>query len=372
MKLNKFVQFPLVLGIVGTICASALGVVYEIANPIIQKRINKEANAAILELLPEMNEGKDTAKEVTTDFEKDLLKEYNISSVKEIFINNASYAVAYQATGKGYGGDMNFLIILSTQENTVLGFKMISHNETNSGTYGGPLLNDPAFGEQFVGLSFDDISSKVDFVAGSTAGITLNGIKAAVNEVIEFHRYEVMGEVNDGIELSGAERTLLALPEGHNMVDKTDEFLSKLGNKADKAVSDIGLLNYVQVIDNNNVVVGHAYITETEYIIFEGLRQKHKLVFMFDGNWENSKLYAVSSTDTMGSAPDYAGAQTNPTIVNHPFLNQYANKSMADFVAEYLATSDIHSDSVSGASVTTSYVANNIIAIVKYHNQANK
>ena len=45
MKLNKFVKFPLVLGIVGTICAGALGVVYEVTNPIIQDRINAEANA---------------------------------------------------------------------------------------------------------------------------------------------------------------------------------------------------------------------------------------------------------------------------------------------------------------------------------------
>ena len=78
MKLNKFVKFPLVLGIVGTICAGALGVVYEITNPIIQDRVNKEANAAIMELLPDMT----SADDLTKDFDAELLKEYKISSVK--------------------------------------------------------------------------------------------------------------------------------------------------------------------------------------------------------------------------------------------------------------------------------------------------
>ena len=366
--MNKFVKFPLVLGIVGIICTGALSVVYEVTNPIIQDRINQKANALILELIPDM----DSATDLTKDYEADLLKEYKVSSVKEVFKDNESYAYAYQATGVGYGGDMNFLITLSSQENKILGFKMISHNETNSGKYGGPMLNDPAFAEQFAGVSFDDMSSTIDFTAGSTAGITLNGIKGAVNEVIEFHRYEVKGEVNDGIELSGAERTLLNLPAGQTMVNKTDEFLTKLGKDADKAKKDMNLLNFVEIVDSNNVVVGHAYVTETTYVIFEGLKQKHKLVFMFDANWENSKLIAVSSTDTMASAPNYADRETLSSIVGHPFLNQYSNKTMKSLVDEFKETTDIKVDTIGGASVTAGYVSNNVLSIVKYHNKAYK
>ena len=44
-----------------------------------------------------------------------------------------------------------------SNENKILGFKVISHNETNSGSYGGPLLNSPEFATQFVGISFDDV-----------------------------------------------------------------------------------------------------------------------------------------------------------------------------------------------------------------------
>ena len=42
--MNKFVKFPLVLGIVGVICTGALSLVYEVTNPIIQDRINQKAN----------------------------------------------------------------------------------------------------------------------------------------------------------------------------------------------------------------------------------------------------------------------------------------------------------------------------------------
>lgn len=368
MNMNKFVKFPLVLGVVGTICAGALGVVYEITNPIIQDRINQEANAALLEIIPEM----DSATDKTSTYDSALLKEYNISQVKEVIKDNAPYAYAYQASGTGYGGAMNFLVILDADEEKVMGFKVISHNETNSGTYGGPMLNDPAFAEQFKGLTFSEVETEVDFVAGSTAGITLNGIKGAVNEVIEFHKVQIMGGEVSSIELSDAELTKLNLPAGQTLVDKTEEFLAKLGKNADKAKDAMDLLNYVEIVDASNAVVGHAYITETEYIIFEGIKQKHKLVFMFDVNWENSKLFAVSSTDTMASAPDYAGNQTNPTIVGHPYLDQFSNTSMAALVSEYLANSEIHADDIAGASVTTLQIKNNILAIVRYHYQANK
>ena len=82
MKLNNFVKFPLVLGIVGAICAGALGVVYEITNPIIQAAINAKANAAIMELVPEM----DSANDLTDTFEDSVKEDLKVSSVKEVMI----------------------------------------------------------------------------------------------------------------------------------------------------------------------------------------------------------------------------------------------------------------------------------------------
>ena len=45
--MNKMIKFPLILALTGTICATALGVVYQVANPIIEERVNAAANAAI-------------------------------------------------------------------------------------------------------------------------------------------------------------------------------------------------------------------------------------------------------------------------------------------------------------------------------------
>ena len=260
------------------------------------------------------------------------------------------------------------LVIISATEEKILNLKVISHSETKG--YGDVVFAKPEFSDYFKGLSFDAVSPKVDFCSG--ASMSFQGVISGVERAIAFHKEQVLKQESDGINLTNSEKATLALPEGKKMVDKTEEFLAKLGNKADKAAKDMGLLNYVEIVDASEAVVGYAYITETEYIIFEGLKQKHRAVFMFDANWENSKLVIVSSSDTLGSAPDYADAQKYPTLVGHPFLEQFNGRKMADLVAEYMSNSDIHADLVAGGSVTTRFAKNNILAIVKYHSQANK
>ena len=360
--MNKFVKFPLVLGIVGVICTGALSLVYEIANPIIQDRINQEANAAILELIPDM----DSANDLTDKYE-DKIKKYKVSSVKEVIKDNDTYAYAYQVSSVGKNPGIEMMVILDADEQKVLKVKVISQSET--GEYWDKVVSNNIVAS-FEGLGFDELTSVTDAKIGAT--LSVNGIAAGIENAISFQRYEILGEVNDGVNLSGTERKKLGLLEGQKMVDKTDEFLTKLGKDADKAKKAMNLLNYIDIVDSNDEVVGHAYVTETTYVIFEGMKQKHKLVFMFDSNWENSKLIAVSTSDTMSGAPDYKDKETFPSIVGHPFLEQYNNRTMKNFVDEFKATSDISADLVGGASVTTGYVANNIIAIVRYHNMANK
>ena len=121
MKLNKFVQFPLVLGIVGSICAGALGVVYEIANPIIQNRINAEANAAVSELISDF----DQAPYITEEFEASALKEYGLKNVQKVLKSNEIIAYAYTAVTPGWDGkDINFITVIDSDENKILGFKV--------------------------------------------------------------------------------------------------------------------------------------------------------------------------------------------------------------------------------------------------------
>lgn len=369
MKLNKFVKFPLVLGIVGTICAGALGVVYEITNPVIQYNNNKEAFEKLQSIVPNMT----GAETIVAELDADKLAEAKISNVYKVSVGNNVDSYAYQAAGTGYAGAMNFIVVLDADENKIVGFKVVSHNETNSGSYGGPLLNDPAFAEQFSGLAFDNLNTGVDFTAGSTAKITLNGILSAVNTVIDFHRYEILGEVNDGIKLNGGERTLLALPEGQVLVDKTEEFKTLLGNKASDAVAELGLLNYVDIVDANGAVVGHGYIVEESYSceLEHGARgtKTYKMAYLFDQNWENSKLIVVSSDDTLGDSTMLEDKYKDyTTIISHPWLSEHFNGlKMADLVAAY-NPDDV--DKINGATFTSNTIKSHVATIVFWHDRS--
>lgn len=369
MKLNKFVKFPLVLGIVGTICAGALGVVYEITNPVIQYNNNKEAFEKLQSIVPDMT----GAESIVESLDSDKLSDASITNVYEVSVGGKVDSYAYQASGTGYGGAMNFIVVLDADENKIVGFKVVSHNETNSGSYGGPLLNDPAFAEQFTGLSYDELNTSVDFTAGSTAKITLNGIISAVNTVIDFHRYEILGEVNDGIKLNGGERTLLGLPEGQILVDKTEEFKELLGNKVDDAVKELGLLNYVDITDATGAVVGHGYIVEQSYSceLEHGARgtKTYKMAYLFDQNWENSRLVVVASDDTLGDSTMLEDKYKDyTTIIDHPWLvEKFNGLKMADLVASY---NPDEVDKIHGATFTSNTIKNHISAIVFWHDRA--
>lgn len=373
--MNKFAKFPLVLGVVGAICAGALGIVYEITNPVIQRNLKAEAFAKLEVIVPTMTDVVDDKSKMQVAMDEVKLAESDISTVYEIYESSSVVGYGYQVTGSGYGGDMVFLAVLSSTEEKVLGLSCLSHAETNTGSYGGPMLNAPEFYEQFVNLEFDAVSTDVDYVAGSTAKITLLGVLGAVESAIKYHKEVVMNVEIDPIQLNAAEKAVLALPEGQKLVDKTEEFKTKLGNKAEMAVEDMGLLNYAEIHDASDTVVGYAYIVYVDYVIFEGIHQNHKMVFMFDANWENSELVVVSSSDTMTSSdayvngPDYDA--TNPGLMNNKFLQQFNGHKMADLYDAYLNDS-LKFDKISGASVTTNEFVGGIVGlIVEYHGKAN-
>lgn len=372
--MNKFAKFPLVLGVVGAICAGALGIVYEITNPVIQRNLKAEAFAKLEVIVPTMTDVVDDKSKMQVAMDDAKLRESDISTVYEIYESSSVVGYGYQVTGSGYGGDMVFLTVLSSTEEKVLGLSCLSHSETNTGKYGGPMLNAPEFYEQFVNLEFDAVSTDVDYVAGSTAKITLLGVLGAVESAIKYHKEVVMNVEIDPIQLNAAEKAVLALPEGQKLVDKTEEFKTKLGNKAQQAIEDMGLLNYAEIHDASGVVVGHAYIVTHEYVIFEGINQNHKMVFSFDANWENSKLTVVSSSDTMKDSEEYVAGPdydaTNPGLVKNQWLSVFSGHKMADLCAAF-ASDNLKFDTLEGATKSTTEVCNQIVKIVKYHGRAN-
>ena len=79
-------------------------------------------------------------------------------------------AVAMEAGGKGYGGDVNVLVGFDVAKDAILGISITTHKETPGL---GSRVEDPSFTKQFRGLPLDKTALKrdggdIDAVSGAT------------------------------------------------------------------------------------------------------------------------------------------------------------------------------------------------------------
>lgn len=174
---NKFLKYPLILAIVGIICAFCLAIVYWITNPIITERNIQKAKEAIEELYPNVEKIEDVSKDY------DNLDQYSVSTVYDLTVGGVKKASAYQAVGKGYSGDIVYLIVLSNEEEKIIGISFISNSETSG--YGADLIANEEFVAWFKDLPFNKLDKGTDLSTGATK--TMNGIKKSVTKVIDFH-----------------------------------------------------------------------------------------------------------------------------------------------------------------------------------------
>lgn len=371
--MNKFIKFPLVLAIVGVICAGSLSVVYEITKEKIAYNKNKEAFDLLGGIITDMT----GVEEVLADYDSNKVEKAGIKNMYEVSGNSGVTAYGYLAEVNGYNPGINFLLVLSANESKILGFEVVSHSETNSGTYGGPLLNSPEFAAQFTNITFDDVATEVDFVAGSTAKVTMSAVKTGVDNVISFHKQEIFGEVDDGINLTGTERKMLELSEGYVMTDMSEDFKNNLkanvsNNFYNKLINVevaektqyMKIWNYIEIKDAAGNIKGHAYVAEGQYNceVEHGNRawQKHKFVVMFDENGGNIKVVVVNSSDSLG-------AIGKGNLLNEWIEENFNGKTMSQLNQD-LASQKV--DKIAGASYTTSYFLNDITTVVDAHSRA--
>ncbi|MDD2434243.1 MAG: FMN-binding protein [Bacilli bacterium] len=177
---NPIIKYPLTLGIIGAICAFALAAVHGITAPIISERTAQAALKAIQQI--DANAEKVT--NVTADYS--TYGDYDIDTIYEIETGNKVSAYAYQVSSMGYSADVVMLLVLDASSDTIIGYSTISQAETKGGNFGDTLLSSPLFAKQFAGLSFSGVDS-IDYVAGSTAKVTMAAVKSGVNNAINYH-----------------------------------------------------------------------------------------------------------------------------------------------------------------------------------------
>nr|HID60183.1 FMN-binding protein [Desulfobacterales bacterium] len=98
--------------------------------------------------------------------------------------------VAFETTGKGFGGEIGIMMAVSLVDDKVVAIDITTHKETPG--VGSRAKDDPAFKGSFKGLSVDDpfkIKSeggKIDAVSGAT--ISSKGIAAGVAEGAKLYK----------------------------------------------------------------------------------------------------------------------------------------------------------------------------------------
>ena len=329
-----------------------------------------DENKVYVDAIKELVADAETIEIVTEEYEKDTLAAANIEKAFSVTVSGSIKAYAYLGNVTGYAPGIKFLLVVSATENKVLAFKVMEHNETPGGHYGGPLLDSPDFAAQFKDLAFDDIATEVDYVAGSTAKITLSAVLNGVDAIISFYKEFVKGEEGDGINLSTAERLMVNLPEGYVMTDKSSDFDAALkantsANKYNSIISSLGLLNFVEITDAEGNIKGHAYIVEGKYNceVEHGQRawQTYKFVFMFDENGANTQLIVVNSTDSLG-------AIGQPSIGEQAWIAENFNGFTVTELGDALANDEI--DYIHGATFSSNAIKAHVSSVVDAHSRA--
>lgn len=115
-------------------------------------------------------------KETYPDAKSQLLDIYEVKSA------GATIAYGYVTVGKGFGGDIETLLLIDPSENKILQAQIINHSESSG--YGADILDNSDFIADFINLEFSN-AINVDFEAGVTA--TANGFNSSIKKALDYH-----------------------------------------------------------------------------------------------------------------------------------------------------------------------------------------
>ena len=187
----KHIRIVLSLLLVVGIAMVGIFFVEGITTPIVDERLANQANIALFEMFGVDSEdpGSFSLTEVTAEYPEDAA----VTNVYVMTEGSAQVGVIYKAEIAGYNPGIIFLMGVSTEDNTIQGFNILTNGETAG--IGKDLLGDPLFSEQFLGMTVEETRDDgVDFVSGSTAKSTLGGINRGLETVLVYHGVNFLGE----------------------------------------------------------------------------------------------------------------------------------------------------------------------------------
>ncbi len=104
-------------------------------------------------------------------------------------INGKADSVAFESSGKGFGGVISMMVGVNLADDKIIGVGVTTHSETPG--VGSKAQTDPAFAGQFKGMALKDEfrvksdGGKVDALSGAT--VTSRGVAVAVTEAAKIY-----------------------------------------------------------------------------------------------------------------------------------------------------------------------------------------
>ena len=322
--------------------------------PIQSSEMNKEE----FELVNEMFVDVERVEHVNVD----LVENFDDFSVDKVYLVKTAKEniYLYKVRTNGYCPDINLLVGVSEDGEYIRKLKVMSHSETNAGLYGGVLLNSPEFAIQFDNLPVDDIEQKVDFVAGSTARITLTAVKSAVENTAIFHGSKILGKLELPIWLTNSDIETLDI-DASSFVDCTESFMSKLENNLSKnaferAKEELENFKFVSYAEKTSGAKKKALIIEKSYNceVSNGRRQTQTITIavIFDENGKKVETKLLYSND---------GLDHNEKAELINWISENFTSNSIDELRE------VEADCINGATFTTATIRDTIRTVIDYY-----
>ena len=181
------VRLFLITAIAGLILAFA----NSFTSPVIQQREKQEYENALKEVFADADKF-ETLEEGKLNSIKTKIK--NIEKVEIAKKSDKTVGYVFKSLGKnGYGGDISMLMAINTENQTIVGFKVLKHNETPGL---GSRVTTPEYAQSVVGNKVTehlvknlhpDKDNDIQAITGTTISVNavLNGLNAAIDALAD-------------------------------------------------------------------------------------------------------------------------------------------------------------------------------------------
>lgn len=118
---NKFIKYPLILLVVGGLCAAAISLTYMFTQPVLEARQAETTKKNISQLYNNVDKYK-------TLYNENQLEDDALIEVYEVSLKDKTNVIVYQTSSVGKNGEV--ISLVAFKDNKIDRIKNIIHNET--------------------------------------------------------------------------------------------------------------------------------------------------------------------------------------------------------------------------------------------------